>query len=194
MGAMTDNYSADRATFLAIYLNDHLLGATAGVELARRLADIQAGAEYADDVARLAEDIEEDRASLIRIMKQLRVAVNPVKVASGWMGEKLARLKRNGRWLRRSPLSSLLELEAMSLGVEGKAAGWHSLRAVADRDDRLDPAEFERLIQRADRQRDLLEQLRVVTASQRRTERSSLLGSPSRAVSTHGMVERSQGG
>jgi hypothetical protein len=166
MAAMTETRSALRATFLAIYLNDHLLGATAGVELARRLAEVHTADGQAHDLARLADEVAEDRATLIRIMGRLRVEPNPVKVAAGWAGEKLARLKRNGRWLRRSPLSSLLELEAMCLGVEGKAAGWRSLRVVADEDERLDPVELDQLIERAERQRDLLEQFRMVTAKQ----------------------------
>jgi hypothetical protein len=38
----------------------------------------------------------------------------------------------------RSPLSDLEELELLRLGVEGKAAGWRTLRTQADTDARLD--------------------------------------------------------
>lgn len=161
---MTDVSSEDRSGFLAIYLNDHLLGATGGVDLARRLANAHTATEHAGELARLADEVAEDRIALVRIMGRLGVTANPVRMALGWFGEKLARLKTNGRLLSRSPLSSLLELEAMALGVEGKAAGWRSLRAVAQQDDRIDPAEIDRLINRADAQRDLLEGLRVRTA------------------------------
>jgi hypothetical protein len=158
---MTDFSSADRAGFLAIYLNDHLLGATAGVELARRLADAHNGTEHFAELARLADEVDEDRVSLLRIMNRLGVTANPIRMVLGWVGEKLARLKTNGRLLSRSPLSSLLELEAMVLGIEGKAAGWRSLRAIAEHDDRIGPAEIDRLVKRADGQRELLEGLRV---------------------------------
>lgn len=145
----------------AIYLNDHLLGATAGVELARRMADTQHDAE----LARLAAEVDEDRAALLRIMDRLGVAANPVKLLTGWIGEKLGRLKGNGRLWSRSPLSSLLEQEAMSLGVEGKMAGWRSLRVLAEHDERLSIDELDRLIERAQAQRESLEGLRLATAA-----------------------------
>jgi hypothetical protein len=147
-------------TLLAIYLNDHLAGATGGVELARRVARAEESAE----LNRLADDIEEDRATLAAVMRRLDVRIDPVKVAAGWLGEKAARLKLNGRLLTRSPLSTLIELEAMRLGVEGKAAGWRTLRTIAARDQRLDTAEFDRLIERADQQVEALEEMRVAAA------------------------------
>jgi hypothetical protein len=45
--------------------------------------------------------------------------------------------------------------------VEGKAAGWRSLRALAERDDRLDADRLDDLLDRAKRQSDTLETLRV---------------------------------
>ena len=49
----------------------------------------------------------------------------------------------------------------LRLGVEGKAAGWRTLRVLADTDQRLEPARLDELIARARRQADLLEDLRV---------------------------------
>jgi hypothetical protein len=50
--------------------------------------------------------------------------------------------------------------------VEGKAAGWRTLRTLADTDTRLHPARLDELISRAGRQADLLEELRVGAADQ----------------------------
>ncbi|MDP9435302.1 MAG: hypothetical protein M3P93_08975, partial [Actinomycetota bacterium] len=47
-----------------------------------------------------------------------------------------ARLKANGHLLRRSPLSDLVEMEALVLGVQGKAAGFRALRSIAAGDPR----------------------------------------------------------
>ena len=171
MDTMTDTSATDRADYPAIYLNDHLLGATGGVELARRLASAGTGTAHAGELARLATEVAEDRVALLRIMDRLGVTANPLKMAAGWVGEKLGRLKPNGWLARRSPLSSLLELEAMALGVAGKAAGWRSLRALAEHDGRLDQAELDRLIKRADAQRELIERLRVDAADQALTGR-----------------------
>ena len=54
----------------------------------------------------------------------------------------------------------------MRLGVEGKAAGWRTLRALADQDGRLDAARLDELISRARRQSDFLEESRVRAAVQ----------------------------
>jgi hypothetical protein len=54
----------------------------------------------------------------------------------------------------------------LRLGVEGKAAGWRTLRVLADSDSRLGSARLDELISRAGRQEDLLEELRVRAADQ----------------------------
>ena len=146
---------------MAIYLNDHLAGATMGMELARRMADSHPSGDDAARLRQLAHDVAEDRAALIGVMERLGVSVDQVKAAMGWLGEKLARWKLNGYLFSRSPLSTVIELEAMRLGVEGKAAGWRTLRAVADHDERLDAADLDRLIERAAAQVEILEALRV---------------------------------
>ena len=53
----------------------------------------------------------------------------------------------------------------LRLGVEGKAAGWRTLRVLADTDTRLDAAVLDELLARARSQRDALEELRVQAAS-----------------------------
>lgn len=141
---------------LATYLNDHLAGATGGLELFRRAARGQGSAE----LERLAEEIAADRRSLLGILAALDVPVNRLKVAGGWLGEKAMRLKPNGSLLHRSPLDAVIELESMTLGVQGKAGGWRALRTLVDAEPRLDAAELDRLLERADRQVSELEQLR----------------------------------
>jgi hypothetical protein len=150
---------------LGIYLNDHLAGATGGAELARRAARAHGG-EQADALHRLAAEIAQDRAALLGFMAALGVPVRGYKVWAAWAGEKAARMKFNGHVLSRSPLSSLEELEMMRLGVEGKAAGWRTLRVLAETDARLDAGRLDELISRARRQADLLEELRVSAANQ----------------------------
>jgi hypothetical protein len=65
-----------------------------------------------------------------------------VKVLLGWGAEKAGRLKLNGELLGYSPLSRLEELEALSLGVEGKLALWTALRRTHGDDPRLRGAEL----------------------------------------------------
>ncbi|MGW0211191.1 hypothetical protein ACWDZ8_37400 [Streptomyces sp. NPDC003233] len=146
---------------LGIYLNDHLAGATAGTQRAGHLARVTRGSALGRALGPVATDIAQDRTALVGIMRDLGVPVHRYKVSAGWVAEKLARLKGNGRLVRRSPLSTVLELEALRLGVEGKAAGWQTLRRLTGTDERLDPALLDRLLERARRQQDTVEEWRI---------------------------------
>lgn len=150
---------------LGVYLNDHLAGATAGMELARRMAaSADPGSESAAPLRTLAAEIAADRTALVTIMTALGIRIRGYKVFGAWAGEKAGRLKLNGRLLTRSPLSDLEEAEILRLGVEGKAAGWRTLRVLADRDSRLDAAHLDELLARAARQSETLEALRTAFA------------------------------
>ena len=119
---------------LAIYLNDHLAGATAGRELGRRAARSNRDSSHGSFLADLADQIDVDRGSLLEIMRVLNVRLDRIKVLGGWGAEKLARLKFNGQLRGYSPPSRIVELEALSLGVRGKLVLWRTLRE-------LDPSE-----------------------------------------------------
>jgi hypothetical protein len=160
---------------LGIYLNDHLAGATAGTELARRAAGLAQDREEHSALRGFAADVTPDRAALLDIMAALGVPVRTYKVCAAWVGEKAGRLKLNGRLFTRSPLSRLEELELLRLGVEGKAAGWRTLRVLADTDERLDPVQLDELVARARRQADLLEDLRVDLLEDLRVEAAERL-------------------
>ena len=150
---------------IGIYLSDHLAGATGGTQLARRAAGGAGGTASSGDLRRFAAEVAQDRATLLQIMVALGIPVRHYKVYAAWIGEKAGRLKFNGRLTSRSPLSSLEELEMLRLGVEGKAAGWRTLRVLAGQDPRLDPGQLDELIARAQRQSGLLEELRVQAAA-----------------------------
>lgn len=172
MAAKTDQRT--REDLLGVYLNDHLAGATIGVSLARRMVtSAEPGSERATVLGRLAAGITEDRFALLQIMATLGVQVRRYKVFAAWAGEKAGRLKLNGHLLARSPLSDLEETEFLRLGVAGKAAGWRTLRQLADQDRRLDPGRLDGLIARADHQAGVLESLRSSTAKQALTNNAS---------------------
>lgn len=155
-----------RLDLLGIYLNDHLAGATGGVELARRAAGSAAGTAAAGPLERFATEVAQDRQALLNIMAALGIPVRSYKAYFAWIGEKAGRLKLNGHLLSRSPLSALEELELLRLGVEGKAAGWRTLRALAERDSRVDADQLDQLISRARLQAGMLEELRLHAADQ----------------------------
>jgi len=145
---------------LAIYLNDHLAGATGGLALARRALGANRGTPFEAPLERLAGEIDEDRAALIDVMGRLEIIRDPVKEWAGWLAEKWGRLKLNGRLTGYSPLSRVLELELLALGVEGKRSLWNALERVAAADARLEGVDLAALERRAERQRALLEENR----------------------------------
>jgi hypothetical protein len=169
--AETQDRNVHRQVLVGIYLNDHLAGATAGVELARRLAKSQHGSENGVTLSELADAIAQDRNELMDIMADLDVPIRRYKVITAWIAEKGGRLKFNGRLFTRSPLSTLVELEVLRLGVEGKAALWRTLRAVAASHGEPRTTRLDRLTANARRQSDALEDLRIRTAA-------SVLGLP----------------
>ncbi|MFE5614851.1 hypothetical protein [Streptomyces sp. NPDC056463] len=157
---MRDKPETLSGPLLTVYLNDHLTGSAAGVRLIHRIADRQRRTGPGPVLDDLARQIEEDRRSLRRIMRDLDVPVRPLREAVGRIGEKAGRLKLNGRLFSRSPLSDVLELEAMLIGVEGKAACWRSLRALAETGAGLDRALLDRLLARAEEQSRTLDGIR----------------------------------
>jgi hypothetical protein len=138
---------------LGTYLNDHLAGSTVGLELAKRARRSNEGSEYGEVLERIAREIEEDRATLQKLMDAFEIKRDRPKMMGAWTAEKVGRLKPNGRLLSYSPLSRLIELEMLALGITGKLSLWEALSEVAAEDSRLDPAELKKLSERADRQR-----------------------------------------
>jgi hypothetical protein len=157
--------SAEPDRLLAIYLNDHLAGATLGVELARRLRSSNSGdAEFGGPLAKICAEIEEDRATLVRLMERLGIDRNPVKPALARVAERLGRLKLNGQLRGYSPLSRVLELEVVATGIGGKLQLWNALEQSFG--ETLDGFDFHALAERADRQGQQVEDLHLA-ATQR---------------------------
>ena len=145
---------------LRIYLQDHLAGSTAGLELARRARGANKGTPYGEPLAKLADDIEADRRSLESIMDDLGFGADRAKNLALWAAEKAGRLKLNGQLTGYSPLSRHMELEGLIIGVNGKLSMWRTLRDVAGSVPELDAGRLDRLIERAERQIETLHELR----------------------------------
>ena len=141
-------------SFLAIYLRDHHAAAMAGTRLARRIARAHT---TTSDLSGVASEIHKDLVALESIMRSLGVERDGMKDALARIGERLGRLKPNGRLRERSPLSDVLELETLLVGITGKRALWLSLRAssAASRED------LDHLVERAESQTRTVEEARL---------------------------------
>ena len=148
---------ADRE--LRTYLNDHLAGSVTAIELARRAAGEHAGSELGAFLSNLHDEIEADRNALRDIMESVGAGVDHKKLAMAWVAEKGAQLKYHSPLSSRGPLTALLELETLVIGITGKLLLWRALEAAWGSDERL-----ERLIARAEQQRADVEHHRLEAA------------------------------
>ena len=96
-------------------------------------------------------------------MTQLDVDRDPVKQALGWIGEKVSRIKLA---IGSGPpeLGRLLSLEALSAGVQGKRSLWLSLQRIQPNHPTLADVDLADLIERADSQLSVLDELRASIA------------------------------
>jgi predicted DNA-binding ribbon-helix-helix protein len=150
--------------YLRIYMQDHLAGSTTGLELARRTASANKDSEYGPPLTKLADEIASDRRQLENIMRDLGFGADKLKNAAAWGLEKMGRLKLNGELTSYSPLSRVVELEGLITGISGKRELWVALLEVAPTEPRLDAALLERLRDRAEEQRETVEELRQKAA------------------------------
>ena len=149
---------------LGIYLNDHLASSRGGLALVQRTERENRGNPVGDYLATLLAELEADRGALFEVMHALGVTRDSMKEGAVWVAERVGRLKLNGRLLRYSPLSRLVELEGLCVGVEGKLSLWRTLSRLARTEPRLQAFDFESLIARAEAQRAALERLRLQAA------------------------------
>jgi hypothetical protein len=148
--------------YIGTYLNDHLAGSTVGRELSKRAAGENRGTPLGDFLQKLHEEIVEDRQALLDVMDALDVGEDHLKTVVARVGERIGRLKPNGNLLSYSPLSRVVELEGLALGVHGKASLWRALMLLDD--PRLEPFDFAALERRAKRQHQGIEKHRLEAA------------------------------
>jgi hypothetical protein len=158
--------------FLGTYLNDHLAGSIVGRALARRIVKRNSDNHYGHETAKIAEEIETDQAELRRIMDLLDVRQKRLRLGVAWVMEKVTRLKPNGRLIGYSPLSRMLELEGLVMGITGKLELWRSLDTIDEVTPELHHSQIRRLIERAEDQRDRVEDLRIRAAEEALNEAS----------------------
>jgi hypothetical protein len=129
---------------LAIYARDHHALLVGLRELSRRMSSRSQPDEqraFADELTRTADD---DLACLEAFLSRLDSTPSRTRHAGMWAGEKLARLKLNGRVLRPSPLSPVAELEGCRLLLESNRALWSGLEHLG-----IAPADATERAQRA---------------------------------------------
>ncbi|SFF72465.1 hypothetical protein [Blastococcus tunisiensis] len=150
---------------LTIYCNDHLAASVGGIQLVKRMLGLHRGSRYEEPLRALLAELHEENDALAGQMAGMGMPVRRYKQLGLWVGEKISRLKLNGRLISRSPLSSLVEFEFLASAVRAKRSGFETLREVADIDHRIDRELVDRLVDQANRQHEWLTHARREVAA-----------------------------
>jgi hypothetical protein len=148
---------------LHVYLNDHLAGATAGVELVKTAAENHDG-ELGEFFQQLADGISADFNTLTSLIDQLNAHASGAKEAFAKIGSEVSEAKFSGETVDDPEFGTFLTLETLSIGVEGKLCMWKALKVVEDSAPELAAANIDTLIERAQSQRDSIEGKRLEVA------------------------------
>jgi hypothetical protein len=112
---------------LTVYMNDHLAGGVAALELLGHLIKRHKGKPLAQFLIALEQDIESDAAVLRRLIGETRAQESFFRKAAAWLSEKFARVKFIGAGDQRDELGLLQALETIELGIRGKQLLWRAL-------------------------------------------------------------------
>lgn len=112
------------------YLNAHLAGSVGALELIDTLERRAPGGPQREFMRGLRTEIEAAQATLRTVMTQVGAEENRLEKAAAWLGEKFARA---GLASGEPVLGWIEGLEMLALGIQGQAALWRALGAVAPR-------------------------------------------------------------
>jgi len=154
---MANQRTHGQDAYLATYLRDHHAAGSAGARLAARLAEnVSPELACSDELGRVADEVADDLGTLERFMRLEGIGRSKAKDTLAIMAGHLGAMKPNGKLLKRSPLSDLIELETLLVGINGKASLWTSLALRRP----SDAAELEDLRSRAQSQADVVSRCR----------------------------------
>jgi hypothetical protein len=149
---------------LTTYLNDHLAGSVAALELLEHLAGLYRGTEREKLLQGLRGEIEQDQKVLQQVLDQVGGKESRVRKAAAWLTEKIGEAKLKLDDPGDGELRVLEALESVGLGIQGKLALWRALAATADRLPQLENVDFDRLQRRAAQQYERVETQRIEVA------------------------------
>jgi hypothetical protein len=156
--------AATMERLLGIYLRNHDAGAVGGLRRFAAAARTHSDPAARAELARLHTEIAQDHEQLRRVMEALGVRPSRAQQLLVTVGEQVGRLKPNGKFVGRSRLTDVVEVEALILGVTGKLRLWHVLATLAPGHPGIEVVDLEVLQRRAVDQLDRLARLHVESA------------------------------
>jgi hypothetical protein len=134
---------------LTIYLNDHLAGSVAALELVDRLIETYKGNPLEQFFKDLRSEIDADQRELQDLIEKLGEKESPIRKAALWMAEKFSRAKIRLSGSEEDRLGLFHALEGLVLGITGKRGLWTALAAAADTVPQLRKLDYALLEKRA---------------------------------------------
>jgi hypothetical protein len=149
---------------LAIYLNDHLAGSVAAIELLDDLIKTHENQPLAKFLADLRKDVSADQEVLRKLLKKFKAGESPIRKAGAWLAEKFSRAKLQASGEKVGELGLVQAFEMLVLGITGKQLLWRSLSATIGNSPLLDGIDLEQLEERAIEQIERVEAKRLEAA------------------------------
>src|SRR5262249_23003764 len=149
------------------YLNDHLAGSVAALELIAHCAHLYKGKRLGAFFTEMGAQIGADQNTLRDLMRRLSIEESKVRKAGAWAGEKLSRALLATAGNERDGLGLLLALEGLIMGIAAKQLLWRALSTMNL--PKLEQFDFEGLQRRAQ------EQIKHAKAEQIRSARRALV-------------------
>jgi hypothetical protein len=149
---------------LATYLNDHLAGSVAALNMIDHLIEIFEKKPLAQFFRDLRGEIAADQADLQWLIEKLDKKHNAIRKAGAWVAEKLSRAKIRPSESLEGQMGLYLALEGLVIGITGKCVLWRGLEAAAFGAPELRGLDYAQLQVRAKEQRDRVEAKRLELA------------------------------
>ncbi len=149
---------------LETYLNDHLAGSVAAIELLDHLTESQQYPPLRGFFVQLKSEVEGDQKELKSLMERRDLSESVARRASAWLAGKVTELKLALDDTSGGDLRLMESLEFLSLGIEGKRLLWIALAATDENVSAFQRVDFGRLIKSAEDQRARVDEQRVAAA------------------------------
>ena len=152
---------------LTTYLNDHIAGSVAAIELLDYLRERFKGTGREQLFTSLQSEIQDDQTVLKELLDRVGGKQSRARTALAWLTEKVGVVKLKLDDPGSGELELLEALETLGLGILGKLALWRALGVAADLVPQIQRLDLSKLERRAQDQHDRveMERLKVVRAA-----------------------------
>ena len=153
---------------LSTYLNDHLAGSVAAIELLDHLIKVHEGKTLGKLFEEMRGEINADQEVLRKLVQRF-AKESAIRKAGAWLVEKFSRARIQIAGEKLGEMGLLQALEVLVLGITGKQLLWRALSAALPDSPLLRGVDLQQLEERA------ISQIERVEAERLETAREALL-------------------